>query len=114
MGDAELNNVYYNAESAGDFGGVDHLRRAANSRRNETEEWLKRQRTHTLHKPARFRYNTRPYKTAGIDQQWQADLVEMIPYEEINNGYTYMLTVIDLFSRFAWAVPIMNKTIKRL
>src|SRR5277367_3218137 len=62
----------------------------------ETDEFLKRQRTNTLHKPARLRYCTRPYKTAGIDQQWQADLVGMIPYEGVNDGYRYMLTVIDL------------------
>jgi hypothetical protein len=38
----------------------------------------------------------------------------MIPYEEVNDGYRYMLTVIDLFSRFAWAAPIKNKTGKEV
>ena len=112
MGDAL--NVYYDAESTGGYGGVARLRHAAHSNANETDEFLKRQRTYTLHKPARLRYNTRPYKTAGIDQQWQADLVEMIPYEGVNDGYRYMLTVIDLFSRYAWAVPIKNKTGKEV
>ena len=82
MGDVELNNVYYNAESTGGYGGVERLRNAANSRKNETTGWLRRQRTYTLHKPAKLRYSTRPYKTAGIDQQWQADLAEMITYED--------------------------------
>jgi hypothetical protein len=61
-----------------------------------------------------LRYSTRPYKVAGIDQQWQADLVEMIPYEAVNDGYRYLLTVIDLFSRHAWAKPIKNKTGKEV
>ena len=71
--------------------------------KNVTDAWLRKQRTYTLHKLARLGYRTRPYKTAGIDQQWQADLVEMIPHEDVNDGYIYMLTVIDLFSRYAWA-----------
>ena len=112
MGDAL--NVYYDAENPGSYGGVARLRHAANTGKNQTVEWLRRQRTYTLHKPARFRYSTRPYKVAGIDQQWQADLVEMIPYEEVNDGYRYMLTVIDLFSRYAWAKPIKNKTGKEV
>jgi len=59
-------------------------------------------------------YNIRPYKTAGIDQKWQPDLVEMIPYENVNNGYKYLLTVIDLFSRYAWAKAIKTKTGKEV
>lgn len=41
---------------------------------------------------------------------WQADLVEMIPYAEENDGYKYMLTVVDVFSRYAWAQPLKHKT----
>jgi len=114
MGDAELENIYYDAQSSGGYGGVKRLREAAGSGKNRTETWLRNERTYTLHKPARLRYSTRPYKTAGIDQQWQADLVEMIPYEGVNKGYRYLLTVIDLFSRYAWAKPIKDKTGKEV
>ena len=113
MGDADL-GIYYDAENPGGYGGVARLRSAAKTGENETAEWLKKQRTYTLHKPARLRYSTRPYKTAGIDQQWQADLVEMIPFAAVNNGHKYMLTVIDLFSRYAWAKPIKDKTGKEV
>src|SRR5438552_7540269 len=34
----------------------------------------------------------------------------MIPYAAVNDEYKYMLTVIDLFNRFAWAKPIKDKT----
>ncbi|RWR98981.1 hypothetical protein B4U79_02968, partial [Dinothrombium tinctorium] len=40
----------------------------------------------------------------------QADLVEMIPYAKENKGIRYMLTCIDVFSKYAWAIPIKNKT----
>ncbi|XP_037898413.1 uncharacterized protein LOC119643140, partial [Glossina fuscipes] len=46
----------------------------------------------------------------GIDDLWQADLVEMITYAVQNNGYRYLLTVIDTFSKKAWAMAVKNKT----
>jgi len=40
--------------------------------------------------------------------------VEMIPYARENKGYKYLLTIIDLFSRYAWAVPIKDKSGKEV
>ena len=42
------------------------------------------------------------------------DLVEMIPYAKDNNGYKYMLTLIDCFSKKAYAVPLKDKTAKHV
>src|SRR5271156_430422 len=42
----------------------------------------------------------------NIDDIWSADLVEM-PNDKT---YHYILTVIDVFSKFAWAIPLKNKT----
>ena len=58
-----------------------------------------------LHKPARRNYK-RHVDIRGIDETWQADLVEMLPYKKENKGYKYILTIIDIFSKFAWAVTI--------
>lgn len=105
-----MENLYYTLEHPASYGGVDRLAHAAHRGRRATKDWLRTQRTYTLHKPARKRYTTRPYKSGAIDQHWQADLVEMIPYANVNNGFRYLLTIIDLFSRFAWAVPLRGKT----
>ena len=48
-----------------------------------------------LHKPARKNYQRRHVDIRGIDETWQADLVEMQPYEKENKGYKYILTIID-------------------
>src|SRR5574338_248121 len=45
-----------------------------------------------------------------LDEQWQADLVEMREFAEVNRSYYYMLTVTDCFSRFAWIKPLKTKT----
>ena len=34
----------------------------------------------------------------------------MIPYSDENKGFRYLLTVIDIFSKFAWAIPVKSKT----
>ena len=74
-----MQDLYYNTEHPSSFGGVAGLGRAAGTSRLETVEWLRSQRPYTLHKPVRKRNNTRAYKNGSIDQQWQGDLVEMIP-----------------------------------
>ncbi len=63
-----------------------------------------------LHAPARKNFARRKTLTFGIDDLWQADLVEMQELKNLNKGYRYILTIIDTFSKFAWAQPIKDKT----
>ena len=107
--DTRLRDVYYEPAKVGSFGGVKALSEASGVSLPRTRLWLSQQMTYTLHKGARRRYVTRPYRTNKIDGQWQADLVEMIEFHNVNDGYRYLLTVVDLFSRYAWARPIKSK-----
>lgn len=63
-----------------------------------------------LHKPARRNYPRRRVIMLGINDLLQADLVEMKPYAKINKNYKYLLTIINTFSKFAWAIPIKDKS----
>ncbi|CAB0027960.1 unnamed protein product [Trichogramma brassicae] len=63
-----------------------------------------------LHRPARRNYPRRRMDVRGLDETWQADLVEMIPYARENGGYKYLLTCIDILSKYAWTVPVKSKT----
>lgn len=72
-----------------------------------------------LHKPARRNYLRSTIITLGVDDLQQADLVEIDSgnlkgISKINKGYKYLLTVIDTFSKFAWAIPVKNKTGKNV
>ena len=42
----------------------------------------------------------------GIDAIWAADLIEMQAFSKHNNEIKYLLTVIDIFSKFVWIVPL--------
>lgn len=70
-------------------------------RRNIVEE---------LHKPARRNFPRRQTVLKGIHDLYQADLVEMKPYNKVNKGFKYILTVIDCFTKVAHAVPLKSKT----
>lgn len=70
----------------------------------------KQQVVNELHKPARKNFKRRRVIIKGLDDLWQADLVEMGSYATENNEYKYLLTVIDSFSKYAWAMPIKNKS----
>ena len=70
----------------------------------------KRQLVEELHKPARRNFPRRKVDIRGLDETWQADLVDMQGYSRSNNGFKYLLTVIDIFSKYAWAVPLKSKT----
>ncbi len=63
-----------------------------------------------LHKPARRNYPRRKFDVRGLDETWQADLVEMQPYSRENKGFRYLLIVIDIFSKYAWGVPVKSKS----
>lgn len=63
-----------------------------------------------LHKPARRNFQRRTTVIKGIDDLWQADLIDMQKYNTENKGMKYILVVIDTFSKFAWAVPVKTKS----
>lgn len=63
-----------------------------------------------IHKPARKRFDRRSVIIKGLNDLYQADLCEMIPYQKINKGYRYILVVINTFSKFVWALPVKRKT----
>ena len=63
-----------------------------------------------LHKPARKKFKRRRVLIKGLNDLWQADLVEMIPYAKLNRGFRYILVVINVFSKFAWVQPVKRKT----
>lgn len=63
-----------------------------------------------LLKPIRKNFVRRPYAVRGIGEFYQADLVDMQPLSKFNDGYKYLLTIIDVFSKKGFAVPVRNKT----
>ena len=107
MGRSKLQQRYYDPKRVGSYRGVAALRRVVPEQ--DLERWLSEQDTYTLHKPVRRRFKCRCVVVGGPKQQWQADLVDMSRLKKVNEGTTFILTVIDVFSKLAWCVPLKNK-----
>ena len=52
----------------------------------------------------------KPILSRGVMDRIQIDLKEFTLYADDNDGYNYLLTVVDHFSGFPWAFPLFNKT----
>ena len=73
-------------------------------------ELLLGQNTYTLHKPVRKRFPRNPYTVTNIDDVWEMDLADLSSLSKHNNKFKYLLNVIDIFSLYAWSVPLKDKT----
>ena len=62
-----------------------------------------------LHKPKRKNYLRRKFIVNHIDEIFVADLVERQKFSKMNKGYRYLLTCIDIFSKFAFVIPLKDK-----
>lgn len=107
--EAKLKEVYYNPKHPAGYASIQKLSKATGVGVKKVKAWLKKQPAYTLHRQARKRFSVRHYIVHDIDEQWQADLAEMQDIASKNNGYRYILTVIDIFSRYAWARPLKSK-----
>ena len=67
-----------------------------------------------LHKPVRRRFEKRTVFAKHVDDIWTADLVDMSSFSRSIKGYKYLLTSIDVFSKYRWIVPLKTKTGKEV
>ena len=70
--------------------------------------------SYTLHKPTRKPTLYRRIWTKSINYLYQCDLVDLSSLHRENNGYKWLITIIDTFSKKAWAFKMKNKTGKSI
>ena len=63
-----------------------------------------------LHFPLRKNFPKRYVFVRKAGEIFGADLVDMRALSKENNGFKYILMVIDIFSKYGWAIPIKFKT----
>ena len=62
-----------------------------------------------LHKPIIRNFKKRTVYSRFKDNIWGVDLAHMQSLSKYNKGIKYLLCAIDLFSKYAWVVPIKDK-----
>ena len=108
-------NYYFNTKSPVAFTSPLALYREAKKRYpsvtfHQVKTCLQSKDTYTLHKPVQYNFLRNRVIVTEIDDQWQADLVDISSWARFNKGYKFLLTCIDLFSKFAWVVPLKSES----
>ena len=62
-----------------------------------------------LHKPIIRKFKKRKVYSGFRDNIWGADLAGMQLINNFNKGFRFLLCVIDIFSKYAWVVPLKDK-----
>lgn len=110
-----LENIFYDVKNPAVYGTANKLKNSLKPRdkkffpKKKIKEWLLHQPVVTLHHPATHNFKRNHYKIFGIDELWEIDLCDMTSFAKYNDGYKFILSVIDVFSKYGWMVPIKSK-----
>ena len=114
-----LTNIYYDAIHPASYGGVEKLYRFTKSEgknisKGRVKKWLSEQNIYNKHKPIRYNFKRTRVVVPTKLYQFDADTVSMVRYVKDNNGYRYILILIDVLSRYAWTFPLKSLTGKEM
>ena len=63
-------------------------------------------------KEPRHKFKTSRVLLTSIDEQYDVDLTSMEKMKKYNDGIRFLLFILDIFSRYLWVKPLLNKTAK--
>ena len=109
-----LEQLYFNINEPGSFAGTNKIQNILkqngyNVKLHHVKQWLQNQDAYSLFKPVRYRFKRDRVITCGIDDMWDADLADVSNIQDSNDDNKYLLTAIDVFSRYLWIEPIRSK-----
>jgi len=109
-----LKNIYYDVKNPGGYSSAIKLYKYAKLKipdlnLNDVKLFLRGEITYSLHRQVKRKFKRNPVVVAHANEQWQADLMDMKEWSRTNNGFNYILTIIDIFSKKAYAVPVQKK-----
>jgi hypothetical protein len=76
----------------------------------KTPAWLEHQDAYTLHKPVRKHFPPNLSIVTNVMDVRETDLLDDQSISRFNDKFMYLLTVIDVFSKFLHVVPLKSKT----
>ena len=66
------------------------------------------QLTDELHKTIIRKFRKRKVYSSFRDNIWGADFADMQLLSKFNKGFRFLLFVIDIFSKYAWVIPLKD------
>ena len=110
----DLHAVFTTPSAPGSFSSVQNLKRYAGELLRNVKKYLSGEDAYTLHKQQRIRFPRRRTYSKKIADLYQADLADLSNISRYNDGFKYLLTCIDVFSKKAWAIPLRTKTAREV
>lgn len=110
-----LSTYYFNAKNPGGYLGASKLHKILDKKYPRIfsvqfiNKWLNNQDSYALQKQVRHRYRSPRVQVAGLNDQADIDLMSVENISKYNDGVKYLLIVIDIFSRFLFVRPLINK-----
>ena len=77
---------------------------------NQTIEKQQQQLAKEIFSPRITKFRRETIIPLFKDETWSADLIDKPSLSKYNNNYKFILTVIDIFTKYAWAIPFKNKS----
>jgi hypothetical protein len=107
----ELEKAYFNLSSPAGLGGFARIKNSLpNQKAKDIKEFLKAQDTYTRHKQRFGKFRRRKVTAPGRNYLWQADVIFMQKYKNQNKKFAYLLSVVDVFSKYGFCIPLKKKT----
>ena len=103
-----LEKIYYQPQSPGSFTSRDKIWRFIRSRRDKpkgltlkiVEQWLQLQDTPSVYKSRGSKFKREKIIVSCRDEQWSADLMDTSKLKKENDNVTFILVIVDIFSKF--------------
>lgn len=109
----DLSRVYFDPSNPGSYGGKEKLYRQVKDlgySREDIEDWLTSQDVYTVYHKLTRNFE-RPRVVVPIENyQWDLDTCNMTAYSPENKKFSYFLVAIDIFTRYAYTVPLLTLT----
>ena len=113
-----LKKLYTDCKSSSAcFSGINNLLKEAKKHdksitRNDVQNFLESQRTYTIHKPRRVRFNRLKTKPKGFLTDVHVDLGDFQSVSNENKNFKYLLVAVDVLSRRMFYAPVKSKSPK--
>ena len=78
----------------------------------KTENMSNQELAKELHKPIIRKFEKRKVCSSFLDNIWGADLADMQLISKFNKRFRFLLSVIDIYRKYAWVVPLKDKKVK--
>jgi len=107
---ADVRRSYVTPGTSGSFSGLFGFTKNRNKKdKNKVAAELSQVKSYTLHKPIRRKFKRTPVKVLFYKNIICADLKSIETISKFNNNYTFVLCVVEIFSKKAYTRPVKHK-----